>query len=550
MKKATSIILLALALVAGLTQCKKNNDTNITDNEGEKQHITLDVKQGGDAKLDVDAPHVVFQTGDQILVASDGVYVGTLAYNGTNFAGNIEGATPDLPLYFYLMGNVTPAETLTKGSTTSCSVSISDQTTNKPVIACAPSVENFGTTNSFTSTLRNKCALVKFSVTTSSTAATSIKGFNNKVTVDFAENTLTPSQEGEGIITLPAGNGDKWAILLPQDPMEAGGEGSAFSTDGSAFSTDGYYSGTLGAVPTIDNNGYLTYGIPVTVTTYVPTGILSGAFSVSATKQVRFSKGNLQYIGTAGNGDDNNTGAYWKFAENQWEYYGTTTNQNNVGDLNKKTDRDLLGWGTSGYPHGAIYYQPWQDDYPDFTGQRFWAYSTEVCTYNLYDQTGKADWGYNAIRNGGNQENSGWRTLTVNEWDYIFNSRTEAGYKWGRGNVHNVNGMILLPDEWTLPVGLSFTSSNNNWTNVYTDEEWTQMEDNGAVFLPAAGYRVNMSEIQGVGTVGWYQSSSVVGVSAQYENYYLGFDGTVLEPWSHHFNRKNGCSVRLVRDAE
>ena len=269
------MMLVALALFFGLAQCKKNFEQNTGENEDKKVFITLNVNQGNGSRLDVDPPHVVFQYGDKIYVASNGVYVGFLEYNGTNFDGEISNATEGQPLYFYLLGNVTPSETLTSGSTTSCSVVISDQTANKPVIACNKSNENFGTTNTFTSTLRNKCALVKFNVTTSSTVATCITGFNNKVTVDFSNNTLTHSQENNGVITLPAGNGEKRAILLPQDAMESG-------TEGSAYSVNGVYTGTRGAVPAITNNGYLTEGIEVVISTvnvvhdYVDLGLPSG----------------------------------------------------------------------------------------------------------------------------------------------------------------------------------------------------------------------------------------------------------------------------------
>ena len=275
MKKAISNILLTFVMVMSLTQCKKNNEINMVENEDEKVFITLNVNQGSGSRLDVNPPHVVFQNGDKIHVASNGVYVGYLEYNGTNFSGEISNAIEGQPLYFYLLGNVTPAETLTSGSTTSCSVVISDQMVNKPVIACNKSNENFGTTNTFTSTLRNKCALVKFNVTTSSTVATCITGFNNKVTVDFSNNTLTNSQENNGVITLPAGNGEKWAILLPQDAMESGMEDSAYSVNG-------VYTGTCGAVPAITNNGYLTDGIEVVISTvnvvhdYVDLGLPSG----------------------------------------------------------------------------------------------------------------------------------------------------------------------------------------------------------------------------------------------------------------------------------
>ena len=243
MKKTTRIILLAFALVMSLTQCKKNNETNTT-GEGEKVFITLNVSKDNSSRLDVDPPHVNFKDGDVIHVASNGVYVGSLEYNGTNFEGEISNATEGQPLYFYLLGNVTPNESLAEGTTTTCSIVISDQTSKKPVIACAPSNENFGITSSYTATLRNKCALVKFNVNSFSYAPTCIVGMNNKVIVDFSINTITSCKEGDGIIKFSSGSGEKWAILLPQDAMEAGGEGSAYFEGGN-------HIGTRGAIPAI-----------------------------------------------------------------------------------------------------------------------------------------------------------------------------------------------------------------------------------------------------------------------------------------------------------
>ena len=48
----------------------------------------------------------------------------------------------------------------------------------------------------------------------------------------------------------------------------------------------------------------------------LPGGALSGLFSVSATQQVHFSQGNLQYQAST------NT---WRFAEHQYDYVGTQT---------------------------------------------------------------------------------------------------------------------------------------------------------------------------------------------------------------------------------
>ena len=160
-------------------------------------------------------------------------------------------------------------------------------------------------------------------------------------------------------------------------------------------------------------------------------GALNGVFSVSENTQVNFSKGNLQYIGTA-------TTPYWKFAEHQWDYFGSTQN-----GASQNVDRDLFGFAASGHNHGAVCYQPWSTS---TNNSDYYAYGSS--TYNLYDQSGKADWGYNAIANGGNQENQ-WRTLTKNEWVYLFNTRTTlSGIRYAKSTVNNVNGVILFPDNW------------------------------------------------------------------------------------------------------
>ncbi len=97
-------------------------------------------------------------------------------YDGTLFTGSITNVVVGLPLQFYFLGNVTTAAT------------------NVP---------------------------------------TCLVGFNNKVTVIFAENTFTSSKEA---INLPAGNGEKWAILMPQ----------AVLTGGETYSANESHIGTFG----------------------------------------------------------------------------------------------------------------------------------------------------------------------------------------------------------------------------------------------------------------------------------------------------------------
>lgn len=282
--KRISTIIMALVMVMTMTQCKKNEETN----QDETVTITLDVKGNNGSKVDVNTltGTVNFETGDKVYVGSGGKYVGTLTHNGIKFIGNITNPMEGQPLQFYFLGNVTPTETLSAGTTEECSVVISDQTEHFPVISCAASYENYvsGVT-SYTGHLLNKCALVKFYVTTPSNSPICITGMNNKVAVDFSQNTITPSMDGEGVIKLPAGNGEnveKWAILLPQEALEEGEEGSAYSEEG-------WYIGSSPAVPVIVENGYLADGIDVVLSEirqYVdlglPSGLLWATFNVGS----------------------------------------------------------------------------------------------------------------------------------------------------------------------------------------------------------------------------------------------------------------------------
>lgn len=529
--KKLGIIVMAVALMMGMSQCKKENTTASND-EGAKVPITLNVSgtstgsATGGSRVAVEGSTgvVTFEDGDALQVVSNGVYVGTMTYNGTVFSGEINEPTEGQKLQFYFLGNKTPEF---NSDNTGCSVIISDQTEYLPVISYAPSRENYqiGKTD-YNATLLNKCALVKFDVTSVSESATCILGMNNKVTVDFSTNEFTYSQEYEGIITLAAGNGEKWAILLPQ------AEVSHTITS----SNDGIYSGSCGTIPVIEENDYLTNGIAVAISH--PTGAINGLFSVSATQQVYFSKGNLQYIGSAAT-------PYWKFAENQWDYFGTTTGQ---GSNNQNIDRDFFGWGTSGYNHGAASYQPWSTSTDN---SQYYVYGSQ--NYNLYDQTGQADWGYNAIANGGNMENSGWRTLTNDEWDYVINTRTAstvngvANLRYVKAIVNDVKGAIFFPDVYTHPDGVvqPIASSSTGWNaNNYSSEDFAQMEANGAVFLPAAGVRG--SSVSFISSSYW--SSTCYGSDNAYSVYYNSYSNYLGSP--SVLPRPAGYSVRLVRNVE
>ena len=259
-----------------------------------------------------------------------------------------------------------------------------------------------------------------------------------------------------------------------------------------------------------------------------PVGAIDGVFTVSPNEKVYFAQGNLQYQAST------NT---WRFAAQQYHFIGEA-NSNISSTYSNYID--LFGWGTSGWNSGAVCYQPWStstssSDY----------YPSGSYTNNLTGNYANADWGvYNAIYNGGNQAGL-WHTLTKDEWVYVFQGRNNASSKYGHGKVNGVNGMILLPDSWALPSGLNFTAGNSNWANSYTAEQWAQMEANGAVFLPAAGYRGGTS-VSSVGSYGYYWSASYSNSGGAYS---VSFFSGYLNPSSSN-GRSYGRSVRLVAPAE
>ena len=257
-------------------------------------------------------------------------------------------------------------------------------------------------------------------------------------------------------------------------------------------------------------------------------GALSGLFSVSANKTVRFSMGNLQYRAST------NT---WRFAMNQWHAIGQD-NANIASDYDGWID--MFGWGTSGWNSGAVCYQPFSSSKNDSD-----YYVGGNSKNNLIGDYANADWGvYNKITNGGNQVGL-WNTLTTEEWKYLIEERTNANNLRGIGTVNGMNGLILLPDKWDTPEGLEFNTNfgsetNRNLyptTNSFTLSQWKQMEDRGAIFLPACdlGHEITSN----FNVLGHYWSS--VGV----EN--LRFSSQDIKYQVN--NRYPGMSVRLVQES-
>ena len=278
--------------------------------------------------------------------------------------------------------------------------------------------------------------------------------------------------------------------------------------------------------------------IPIPVRPPAPEGAIPALFTINEKgDQVYFSKGNLQYKPYSDT---------WRFAENQYEYIGG--DNTNIGQgKNARGWFDLFSWSSNGRPHGSINYQVWniESDAEGAESSMCNAYGIDTC--DLCDFDGQADWGYNAIINGGNQEGL-WRTLTMDEWVYLLDKRTtSSGIRFTKARVDSQNGLLLLPDDWDSTVFRLFNINDDDSKyefNTIPEPYWSQrVESQGAVFLPAAGIS-DRGLIGLVGNYGCYWSATHFdGLKAKD----IYFSNTFF----NHEDVTHKCklrSVRLVRD--
>lgn len=242
------------------------------------------------------------------------------------------------------------------------------------------------------------------------------------------------------------------------------------------------------------------------------------SFSVSPSLRVKFSPGNLQAV-FKGAG----TSFTWRFARNQWEYVANgaaNTSINGNGKVSAAGTVDLFGWSTSTTMYGIHN----SESSSDYSG-------------------GFRDWGGAVASTLG----SGWRTLSSAEWTYLLNSRNQT-YRYCKATVNGWAGLVIFPDYYSHPSGVTApasvnTSSAGYNSNSWFGDPWTMMESTGCVFLPAAGRRTG-SEVYDNGDTGHYFSSTPDGTTNAYRLY---FTNAGVDP-SYSNYRSLGRSVRLVRN--
>ena len=209
---------------------------------------------------------------------------------------------------------------------------------------------------------------------------------------------------------------------------------------------------------------------------------LKGVFSVSESKKVCFSKGNLQAVIGSEPVNYIVTASSWGLAANQYDIIGDADGGNSLA-VGSYTDLfNFVGYNADSdylYSYGLITARHYIG-----IDRNLWKGNGDPHSSDLF-----IDWG--SIPEVISVIGTGWRTLTAYEWFYLLSLRPFALSKRGNATVSGVEGVVLFPDIWTLPEGCNFTPvySRNYTTNVYDSSQWSLMEDAGAVFLPVTGYR-------------------------------------------------------------
>ena len=264
-------------------------------------------------------------------------------------------------------------------------------------------------------------------------------------------------------------------------------------------------------IATVDQNGYVkAIGIgstTITVKTKVGghtatcnvavkpllDGALPGVFSVSATKQVLFSMGNLWYGTKKGESKP-----VLHFEEAQW---------NSIPTSNSPMDSSHVSHFT------------WSSTVEKAVG------TSSEGNYLFCDESHKQSIdGSDAI----------FYALSISEWEYLldyekFGNDTRRGkHKWA--TVNGVKGYVIAPDDFTGTIAGS-----------YTDD--TALAADNLVFLPAGGFR-DGSDVTDVGYCGIYWSSFTDWVYSAYDVFIFNF-GAVANSLDE---RNCGNSVRLVAD--
>ena len=548
MKKSLAFIsAAALAVLAG---CNKEAAAPETAGEGQKIQLTLNATRGEDTKTSIEkndnygSLESKWAVGDKIHVYSTksnselgtldivgssiinegGGTTGQYATSKATFSGSVTlGANDDISsdtfVFMYLGSGVdSKSITVTDGAAT-ISYDIAPITSVSGMAAydiARATGKILGTASEATCavTFSN---LISFGYFTTKPITQTLTGTYK---TSFTVNINNGNVEGvEGQITLPS-NADFYLPLVKGDVNIKcnrvwAQNGTTYTQVAQSKSFNVTAGGQYWRMGALQNYGPVAFTESDDITYDVLANV---KFAVGDASYVRFTPGNLQYIGSAAE-------PYWRLAETQFDYLGTANAKpasSTTESILYTGDIDLFGWGEVGAAYSdADYYRNIPND-----GKLYFQGSTDNAKY-----LGNADWlGHLAVgANGELPDERNWATkfngenptklyadkvndktypLTGSALTYKVLSSTEWTELFRRQKFFfccvttlsgaEVNGIAVLPYNVTSIEGVSNLyqlASNETSLSGLSDEynknkiKQNVIDSNHLLFLPASGRR-------------------------------------------------------------
>ena len=384
------------------------------------------------------------------------------------------------------------------------------------------------------------------------TAGLTETGLSAQYYSDFTFDVKTGTVTGiRGSVTLP----DQHAFYMPLIPGEVNMDcGKTWTEQGGKL---GYITTKQSKSFTAAAGSYYRLGrnsdfgpVAFTKTAWTLYETLKDSkFKVAADKEVYFTQGNLQYIGSAG------TPGYWRVAPNQYSYLGENqgipTTLESSSRIPEDTDVDLFGWGEVTPPFkGSTVNSDYNPPVTDNKLTTDWATKFNGATTLYADAT---------IPYPKKDGSGAYCCLTKAEWEYLFNNQW-----WGLATVNmndgtTTTGLVVVPNVGAddsankshargLLTGEIYKSSASKTSNevAFTDNYINQnvIDDNGLLLLPAAGLRISDLSLRPYLQItdGEYYTISTGDDNSRAFFFRFGRLGfKIMEE-----NRYYGCSVRLA----
>lgn len=616
--KKNQFIFWVLFMVVGLF-APMGCESNIEPEEQQKLEGPIMLTMEGFAsqtKTSVNGTSTVWENGDEVTLNGNPY---TVTVNGSDASVNATNINVDDPIYGYygcapISNGQTTAPTVTIPASYSCSFNGDGrQIIALPMAAYTAAANNNITFKHLTAAVEvkiwNATASTLYVDAVTVTAETS--RLNGNLTLDFtaadfgitSDNTSVPEANRIVTVTFPTpleiatGETAAKSIQIPILPIAADNltiNVSSYNADIAGVPVTGltHIFNHTASSAALGRNVMLSAKVKMSPQSTKVTS--KGTFSVSNTKAVYFSKGNLQATASGVTA----TSASWTygFAYPQYSFVGGSHSDPLGEDFTPTGNNYITGQEPWMSQNGTVDLFSWvsQKAYKSYiTGgvAEYGICNFGVNSWSLYGS------GEDLMHDWGSLVGENWFTLSKDEWKYLLSYRGEAGYaacssltegttsevaRYLKTTITDVAGaevccgLVIFPDDFTWPADVAMKpglvtwqdtapklnhhgmSYKNGTTYKIAVDDWHYFEEAGCVFLPAAGYRdTNLvgdfsggPEVVTYGPIGRYWTSTCPDGSS-YAATALEFSSSGLNIVDSPSSGRNeqGKSVRLVYPA-